>query len=302
VLPIDHTELLKAVNHEDDGRVQSLLDEIPCDACGEKTLVLTKETVERTAIFPGSSSCTIFVPIAECGTCGSRRRVLSADLLPGKQYSIPLIQRYEEEYFRRPSYRSAVQVEIGSWKPHFTTLHGWLGGMGERVLDQTTLGRDRPTPCAKPSLAPFTALVEETDRMTAGSTGKAFSTAVRVPAMRFRSERRREHLEAFHRLLALTAVIPIAATDGTPNSFTSLERLGLLRFRMPMLLFRSRIRGTPIQHVPAPPPRYTRSPGEGGSGHGPKKHRPLAVRADRGVARRRAHGPRAARPPPEDRP
>ena len=150
------SDFLEDVNQGDGKKVASLLEDFPCEKCRAKELHLTREKVRRAAVtLTGISS--ILVPLAVCGSCGSRRRVLPIELLPGKSYSVPVIEQFVSTYLSSPrGLRSTVKHTEGSeYKPHFTTLHGWCGGLGERVLDQVRLQRHRAAIDSAPDLPPF---------------------------------------------------------------------------------------------------------------------------------------------------
>jgi hypothetical protein len=304
VLPIIHTELIRDVNLQDLGLIQALLEGVGCARCHAKALGVTSTLVARPFITSAGKRLVLAVPLARCGACRSRRRVLPSDALPYKQFSLGRIEKVGRDYLSSArSLRATTAAAAGEHTPHYSTLHGWLGGLGERALDQISLGRERATPDGETPLVPFTAVIEESMKQTGEPTVRAFSAPVHVRAGKYRSDRRREHLEACLRVFAMAAVIPSDSADGKRGSIVDLESVAIQWFRMPVLLFRSRIRDTPIQHPKRRPERYRSPSGSGGSpSRESKEGRSLALRADRRSPRRLAHGPRAARPPPKDRP
>jgi len=248
VLSLILTDFLEDINCHGGKKSKALLESVTCEKCHQQGLKLTGSLVQRGAITLGEID-SIFVPLSKCPNCKSRRRVLPIDLLPGKPYSLPVIEKYIVAY-NQGHYGLRLTVEktkAGASKPHFTTLHGWLSGLGERVLDQVRIHHDRAIVGKPPLLEPFTALVQAIENHYSLPAASVFSAAVTVFPEKYRSQRRKEHLEADRRLLKLAALIPGSRKNREPQSFLSLERLGILEFRRPVLLFCSWIRDRPIQ-------------------------------------------------------
>lgn len=155
VVPLERSEFLRDINGGG-ATVRALLKDERCPRC-QGGLELTRSQVVRQAIGVEGSE-TLRVPLARCqGRCRGRFRVLPSDLLPGKVYSLEAVEAYARSYLHGSrGLRGAVSAtETRATRPHFTTLHGWLGGLGERVLDRVHLGSQRARLGGKPRLAPF---------------------------------------------------------------------------------------------------------------------------------------------------
>jgi hypothetical protein len=250
VLPIILTDFCADINHHDGKKITELLLKISCAKCGhQQCLKLTKARVRRPAITLGDIT-EILVPLSKCDVCSSRRRLLPMELLPWKPYALPTMQKFIAAYNASPHgwRRTVNDTPGGFYKPHFTTVHGWASGLGERALDQVKLNRVRAMVNKPPFLEPFTTLFQTVESRHGLPAVKAFSAEVTVFPEKYRSQRRKEHLEANLRLLNLAALIPAHREEREPQSLLLLEEIALAEFHRPLLLFRSRIREPSIQH------------------------------------------------------
>lgn len=155
VVPLERSEFLRDINGAGT-KVRALLKDEPCPRC-KAELRLTGSRVQRQAIGIDGSE-TLRVPLARClGECGGRFRILPCDLLPGKVFSLEAVEAYAKSYLRGSrGLRGAVSAtETTVTRPHFTTLHGWIGGLGERVLERVRLGSQRATLGGEPRLPSF---------------------------------------------------------------------------------------------------------------------------------------------------
>jgi hypothetical protein len=131
--------------------------------------------------------------------------VLPCDLLPRKTYSLPVIEKAMQRYLTtdmslRKSVRGIVAPEQHA--PGYSSLHRWLGGLGEKILD-----RNEHIAAA---YAPRTSTVlAQTGRMMSIDLPALFlhSEPPRDLAGKYRSERRYEQLRAVACLLRLAGDI-----------------------------------------------------------------------------------------------
>ena len=141
------------------------------------------------------------VPLCCCSVCKSRLRVLPIEIPPFKHYTLKVIETcctsYSDAHLPQISLRKTVRW-MGPGHPHYSSLHGWLGALGERalgLLDQVD------------GYLPVSALIAETAKHhndeLPGLWGKHYPVAER----KYRSEMRFEQLEACARLFAVAAVL-----------------------------------------------------------------------------------------------
>jgi len=145
------------------------------------------------------------VPLARCGACKARVRVLPEGILPFKQNSLPLIERCMNAYVG-PGSTMGLEAAVGvieGVRPHFTTLHGWLGGLGDRVLGMTDRterkGGGRKKGRRKPM--PASAIVVETAKRLDQRLMEKWHEPVEVAPWKYETEGRRDQLHACARLL-----------------------------------------------------------------------------------------------------
>jgi len=84
---------------------------------------------------------------------------------------------------------------MGPGHPNHSTLHGWLGGLGERVLGRLD----------KVAALPLCALIAETARHHGGDLTKLWARRYPVVERKYRSERRADQLEGCARVFAAAA-------------------------------------------------------------------------------------------------
>ena len=138
---------------------QGLLDSYLCETTCPKyphdcssqdtppALELTNSTVSRTAFIVEKDDYGIDtvverkvkIALVRCPLCKSRYRVLPADILPFKLYSVPVIELAVCLYNRGAlSLRQVAWVQLyGERTPEHTTLHGWTEGLGAWCLSRT---------------------------------------------------------------------------------------------------------------------------------------------------------------------
>ncbi|MCI0547562.1 MAG: hypothetical protein L0027_09785 [Candidatus Rokubacteria bacterium] len=174
--------------------------------------------------------------------------MLPADLLPRKTYGLPIMAAAKRRYTRGGE---GLRRTAAAFAPLcHSTLHGWLGGLGERALDHVRLRRDRPVPAraSDPALPPFSAALVETERRTGAPVRAAWRRPVFVDPQRYRSRARRDQLEACMRLLAVATVAAAAGADRAADPVALLSLTLVRFFQAPMLSFPSRSICTAIQH------------------------------------------------------
>jgi hypothetical protein len=146
------------------------------------------------------------VPLARCGRCRARVRVLPEGVLPYKANSLALIERCIEAYVEPGSTRgleAAVGV-IDGVRPHFTTLHGWLGGLGDRVLERERDGRGGISGKAMPASA---IVAEASKRLDARLMDRWLHERVEIAPWKHETQGRRDQLEACARLVKAASVL-----------------------------------------------------------------------------------------------
>jgi hypothetical protein len=122
----------------------------PHDCCSQDpptALELTNSTVERTAFTLEKDDYDIDtvveskvkIVLVRCPICKSRYRLLPADILPHKLYTLPVIELCVCLYNRGDlSLRQVAWVQLyGERTPEHTTLHGWSEGLGAWWLGRT---------------------------------------------------------------------------------------------------------------------------------------------------------------------
>lgn len=179
---------------------------------------------------------TLSIPLARCGRCGRRCRVLPEELLPRKTFGLGPIKRLLDAYLPHgPGLRSVVGAQGGD-SPHPSTLWHWLQHLGTRVLDRT--------PPADRFLPRMAAIVEETARRLDDTLPALWHETLAVSREKHRSEARRERLVACLRLVRAAARLfsEVALT------LVHWQHFLIRTFHVPALAFSCRDGGPPIQH------------------------------------------------------
>jgi len=164
-LPIECSRFQKDIKENRGREIAAFLEGLPCDRCGERALKLTRSRLSRQVV--GLKRCEeVQIPLSRCGNCGCRRRVLPLEVLPRKTFSLPVIAECARTALEpRGTLRAAVSaLDHGAVRPHFSTLHGWLGGLGERAFDQVKLGTHAATVGGSPALSRFSALLRQAQK------------------------------------------------------------------------------------------------------------------------------------------
>jgi hypothetical protein len=132
------------------------------------------------------------IVLARCPKCKGRCRVLPVDILPYKLYSLPVIELSVSLYNRGDlSLRQVAWDQLyGERTPEHTTLHGWTEGLGAWYLGRST-GEVAVS-------VPATRVLAELE-IRFPQMKSLHSIPVRINPLRYRSQGRRERLEACKR-------------------------------------------------------------------------------------------------------
>jgi len=170
-------------------------------------------TVERTAFFIerdqyGTDTVVerkIRIVLAKCRVCNCRVRLLPADILPHKRYSLPVIEQAVSLYNRGDlSLRQVAWEHFGGDRtPEHATVHGWTEGLGAYLLG-------RPVGQAAFSI-PAARILAELETRFSQVTSLDLMPAWINPE-RYRSQGRLERLEACKRFEIIGTMID-ADTD-----------------------------------------------------------------------------------------
>lgn len=175
------------------------------------------------------------VPLSVCDLCKRRFRVLPIEILPYKTYSLPVIESACRLYCISDYGLRKTVKQIPGDAPHYSTLHGWLGGIGERALDKTKIKSDKAV-IGEPSLPPTSALVAETaQKKDSNLINQWNKTDPPIPTFKFTSTLREEHLKSCFKLLLIALSL---FSNNSP--LTMWEEFLLPIFNVPCWLFPSR--------------------------------------------------------------
>ena len=184
--------------------------------CARGKLTFTDSWVDRGVVWPKGKRGAKFkwnlIPLARCHVCGGRFRVLPQEILPRKTYSLPVIENSCRSY---PQSGKGLRKTVNSIKgnrPHFTTLHGWLGGLGVKALDREKVQKNRSAKRRKKasySGKVFTtaALVAESAKKLKGGVVRKWHSQFNIPSWKYKNERRHDQLEACARLFTAASYL-----------------------------------------------------------------------------------------------
>jgi hypothetical protein len=187
------------------------------------------------------------IALARCRRCRRRFRVLPCEVLPRKRYALAVIAEQVASYASgHRSLRSVAWDLLGEQTPAHTTLHGWTEGLGAHAL-----GR----PGAEVGGVPFSRWWAESESRVP-LVRAVMDAEVWVDERRYRSEARRERLEAVAKVLAMAGRV-----TGPParDRLTECRRLALVWSGSCVLVFPSRFSCTAFEQGPRP--ERSRSPG-----------------------------------------
>ena len=232
------------------------------------SLVYTSRWVQRGSRWPGRGGIedrVTPVPLCCCEVCRKCFRVLPVEIAPFKSYTRPVIETacavYTDTDWPTASLRQTVG-HMGAGHPDASTLHGWLGGLGARALGR--LDRQKGTP-------PVAALITESATRLRSDLLPWWMQPYPICAYKYRSQQRREQLEACVRLFnTARRLFPQRA-----YAWCAWEHWLQSHFHVTAWGFPSRFACTAIQHhaprsvaVPCAPSRPRPSRRKDGKSHG----------------------------------
>ncbi len=231
-----------------------------CPKC-EASLVLTSSRVSRNFVLLEQDAYDCLtaemkngvVALARCGSCKKRIRVLPVDILPYKTYSLPVIEHLLSNYRVEGKGLRPVVWDLHGNSPSHTSLHGWLEGMGAYALG-------RPGGEVSHALPSSAVRIEVEQHI-----GRALEKPDPIPPARYRSQARRERLEAAFSFLFTCMVVTVSP----PEVLAKVSRLLLLWGARRGIGFRSGIRYTPFEHTQRQDIGYSTSLEKGGVESGP---------------------------------
>lgn len=188
-------------------------------------LFFTSTWVARGIIWYKKDGKLIFeeikVPLALCGGCGGRFRVLSEEILPYKIFSLPAIEDLCWGYVQpdpdAPGLRKFVD-SLSGVHPNYSTLHRWTEGLGERVLDRFQPGSQK-APFSELWL-PSSALVSESAKRNNPGVLDRWRQSHEIPSWKYHSSKRHDQLQACARLFDVASFLfpnkphPLTAWQG----------------------------------------------------------------------------------------
>jgi hypothetical protein len=178
------------------------------------------------------------IVLVRCPICKSRFRLLPADILPYKLYSLPVIERSVSLYNRGDmALRQVVWNHFyGDQTPGHTTLHAWTEGLGAwwlgRPMGETTFS------------IPATRIQAELE-IRYPQMCSLHGQPVWINPHRYRSQGRRERLEACKKIEFVGSLI---ASENPPN-FVELDCLIVSWGNSLGLGFKTGIRCTAAEHI-----------------------------------------------------
>jgi hypothetical protein len=226
-VPISYDELRRRAIQGESVGAQAVCPR--CETVGE--LHYTSVWVGRGsywAVFGGVEHRSTPVPLCRCGACGSRLRVLPAEIAAFKHYTLAVIETvcsaYTDAQLPEITLRRAV-ARMGPGHADHSTLHGWLAGLGERVWGRWD------TPAGN---LPVSALIAETARHLDFQSSEWCNQGHPVADRKYRTEKRREQLEGCARVFATAAFLfPATAHPFCAWELWLQERLNVTAWSFP---------------------------------------------------------------------
>lgn len=209
-------------------------------------LELTNSTVDRT-LFPLKKDeydidtvvkDMVKIVLVKCPVCKSRCRLLPADILPYKLYSLPVIGLSVAFYNRGDlSLRGVAWDQFyGERTFEHTTLHGWTEGLGAWWLGQ---------PLGEAAFSvPATRIRAELEIRYPQITS-CLSKPIWINPRRYRSKGRMERLQACKQVEMMATI----AAGNTPFQFVEFNRLIVRWGNSFGLGFKTGIRCTAFEHI-----------------------------------------------------
>ena len=219
----------------------------PHDCCSQQpapALELTNSSVDRTAFMLEKDDydidtvvkATVKIVLVRCPICKSRYRLLPADILAHKLYSLPVIELCVCLYNRGDlSLRQVVWDQLyGERTPEHTTLHGWSEGLGAWWLGRT-IGEVAFS-------VPATRIQAELE-IRFSQVKSLHSIPVWINPKRYRSQGRCERLQACKRFEIISTMLDVKCTW----KFVELNRLIISWGNWFGLGFKTAICCTPVE-------------------------------------------------------
>lgn len=210
------------------------------------TLKLTNSTVDRTAFMLEKDECdidtvvksTIKVVLVKCPICKGRYRLLPADIVPYKLYSLTAIELSVRFYNQGDLSLRHVTWDLlyGDRTPAHTTLHAWTEGLGAWWLGRTIGEAPFSVPAGR---------VQAELEIRYPQMGSLHSKPVLINPQRYRSQGRRERLEACKQFEIGCSL----ATSQNACNFVELNRLIVKWGNAFGLGFKTGIRSTAFEHI-----------------------------------------------------
>ena len=209
-------------------------------------LELTNSTVDRTVFILEKDDygintvieAKVKIVLVRCPICKCLCRLLSADILPHKPYTLPVIELAVSLYnIGDLSLRQVAWVELyGERTPEHTTLHGWTEGLGAYCLGRTV----GEVVFAVPATRIFAEL-----EIRFPQVKSLQSIPVWINPERYRSQGRLERLQACKRFEIIGTMLEVKNTC----KFVELNRLIVSWGNSFGLGFKTGICCTAIEHI-----------------------------------------------------
>jgi hypothetical protein len=194
--PQDHDKLVA-----ENVKGNPLGKKVRCSKCGKKgCLCYTGRFVKRSIVVRDDNGNAVHkiipIPLCKCQCCGGRIRVLPADILPYKTFSLSLIAQSLNKYTHsKMGLRKTAEDIGGNAQPDHSTIWHWLKDMGERVSDRADLSNSHY------SLPTCSSLIEESARRIDSAIREIWRIIPKIACWKCKSESRRDQLEACARLI-----------------------------------------------------------------------------------------------------
>jgi len=178
------------------------------------------------------------IAVVKCPICKSRYRLLPANILPCKLYTLPVIELAVSLYNRGDlSLRQVAWVQLyGERTPEHTTLHGWTEGLGAwwqgRTMGEVAFA------------VPATRVLAELE-IRFPQMKSPHSMPVRINRQRYRSQGRLERLEACKRFEIISTMLEVK----NAWKFVQLNRLIISWGNSLGFGFKTGICCTAIEHI-----------------------------------------------------
>jgi hypothetical protein len=185
-------------------------------------LNLTNSTVDRGSLMLEKDDAgidtvvkrTVIIVLVKCPICKSRFRLLPADILPYKLYTLPVIE-FSASFYNRGDLslrHVAWDLLYGDRTPAHTTLHAWTEGLGAWWLGQ---------PMGEVAFGVPATRIQGELQIRYPQMSSLLSKPVWINPQRYRSQGRRERLEACKRFEIIATMV---ASENRCN-FVELNRL-----------------------------------------------------------------------------